>query len=103
MSRQSPTKAQAKITELWWEPTIATAAARSGTDETGLYRPLIERSLEVALERCRVGSQGRPERDVPNFPISGAMNRASSRKEATRPHLTRCRFGCRVDGVSNGR
>ena len=103
MSRQSPTKAQAKITELWWEPTIATAAARSGTDETGLYRPFVERSLEVALERCRVGSQGRPERDVPNFPISSAMNHASSRKEATRPHLTRCRVGRRVDGVSNGR
>jgi Methane/Phenol/Alkene Hydroxylase len=34
MSRQSLTKAHAKMTELWWEPTFATAAARFGTDYT---------------------------------------------------------------------
>ncbi|TCM36933.1 hypothetical protein [Kribbella sp. VKM Ac-2568] len=34
MSRQSLIKAHAKMTELWWEPTFATAAARFGTDYT---------------------------------------------------------------------
>ena len=95
MSRQSLTKAQAKMTELWWEPTIATAAARFGADETGLYRPLVECSLEVAPERCCVGNQGRPERDLPNLLSSCAMNHASSRKTATSPHLTRCRLGAK--------
>ena len=34
MSRQSLTKAHAKITELSWEPTFATPATRFGTDYT---------------------------------------------------------------------
>jgi hypothetical protein len=103
MSRQSPTKAQAKITELWWEPTIATAAARSGTDETGLYRPLVECSLEVALERCCAGSQGRPERDVPQLThLLWDVPRifAEGGDESAPDTLP---FGCRVDGIQNGR
>ena len=34
MSRQSLTKAHAKISELTWEPTFATPATRFGTDYT---------------------------------------------------------------------
>ena len=54
MSRQSLTKAQAKMTELWWEPTFATPATRFGTDyrfgEAPKKDPLMQVIAVVLLE-----------------------------------------------------
>ena len=87
MSRRSLTKVQTKMTELRWE--LTTPAARFGADRTGLHRPLVECSAEVALERCCVGNQGRPEGVVPTLSNCCVIHHASSRNEATSPHLSR--------------
>jgi len=68
MSRQSLTKAQATMTELWWELPIATVAAPFGIHATGPYRPLVECSVEVALERCWLAIKADPSVSSSTYP-----------------------------------